>query len=77
MRCGAHPVRVFQGIAAGVLGRESFNGGLPAALAGAGLHAFIASVGVVVYRLASRKLPALARAGRCSTARSTASPYGP
>jgi len=52
---GVHPIRVFQGIAAGLLGRESFNGGIPTMLLGMGLHLFIASVVVLVYWLASRK----------------------
>ncbi len=58
---GVHPMRVFQGIAAGLLGREAFNGGIPTALLGLGLHAFIATVVVATYWLASRQLPILTR----------------
>ena len=57
---GVHPMRVFQGIAAGLLGRESFNGGVPTMVLGMGLHLFIASVIVTLYWLASRRWKALA-----------------
>jgi hypothetical protein len=57
---GVRPMRVFQGIAAGLVGRESFNGGIPTMLLGMGLHLVIASVVVTLYWLASRKWTALA-----------------
>jgi len=54
------PIRIFQSIAAGLLGREAArNGGLPAALLGAALHVFIAFSVVSVYYLASRRLALL------------------
>jgi hypothetical protein len=57
---GVPPIRIFQSVAAGLLGRESYRGGLGSALLGAALHVFIASVVVIVYWLASRRLTALA-----------------
>ncbi len=58
---GATPDRVFQGVAAGLLGREAFAGGLATAALGVGIHLFNASVIVAVYHLASRRLTSLAR----------------
>ena len=49
----------FRGVAAGVLGRAAFQGGLPASFLGAALHFFIAFSIVSVYYLASRRIPAL------------------
>jgi len=46
---GVTPDRVFQGIAAGVLGREAFRGGMATAALGLGLHVFIALVVVATY----------------------------
>ena len=53
------PVRIFQSIAAGVLGRASFNGGLKTAILGGVLHYFIAFCVVLVYYAASRALRVL------------------
>ena len=47
--------RVFQGIAAGLLGRDAFRGGLTTAGLGLALHVFIALVVVVVYYAASTR----------------------
>ncbi|HEU0054890.1 MAG TPA: hypothetical protein VFQ39_17010, partial [Longimicrobium sp.] len=58
---GAAPVRVLQSIAAGLLGREAFQGGVGTAALGLFLHFFIAFCIVVVFWLASRAIPALAR----------------
>ena len=58
---GVSPVRVFQGIAAGLLGRASFEGGYPTALLGLLLHFFIACVVVSTYLIASRSLAILTR----------------
>jgi hypothetical protein len=55
---GVPPIRIFQSVASGVLGRDSYGGGLGSALLGAALHLFIASAVVIVYWLASRRLPA-------------------
>ena len=59
---GARPIRIFQSIAAGLLGREAaVRGGLATALLGGVLHYFIAFVIVLVYFLASRRAPVLIR----------------
>ena len=54
-------VKLFQTIAVGVLGKASFDGGVAAAGLGAGLHLFMATMFVVVYTLASQRVPALLR----------------
>jgi len=57
---GAAPIRIFQGIAAGLLGRDAaFRGGIRTEALGLGLHYFIALVIVVVYFAASRFWPSL------------------
>jgi hypothetical protein len=58
---GASPIRVFQGIAAGLLGRATFQGGLRTALLGLAIHFFIALSIVAMYYLASRRFPILVR----------------
>jgi hypothetical protein len=58
---GATPIRIFQSIAAGLLGRAAFSGGLPAAMLGAALHYFIAFGIVLTYYLASRRFDLLRR----------------
>ncbi len=58
---GARPIRIFQSIAAGLLGRASFSGGLPTAALGAALHFFIAFVIVLTFVLATKRIPALRR----------------
>jgi hypothetical protein len=58
---GARPVRILQSIAAGLLGRDAFNGGWGAAALGLALHFFIAFVIVLVFLLASCRLPVLTR----------------
>jgi hypothetical protein len=55
------PIRIFQSIASGLLGREAFSGGPGAALLGVALHFFIAFGIVTTYFVASRALPALVR----------------
>lgn len=59
---GVRPIRIFQSIASGLLGRAAFAGGYRTALLGAGLHYFIAFVIVCTYVLASRRLRTLTRA---------------
>lgn len=54
-------IKLFQTIAVGVLGKASFDGGIPAALLGAGLHLFMASMFVLTYTLVSRRAPELLR----------------
>jgi hypothetical protein len=59
---GGNVVRMFQGIATGLLGREAArSGGYATALLGLSLHFFIAFCAFTVYYLASRKLDVLAR----------------
>jgi hypothetical protein len=58
---GVAPTRVFQSVAAGILGKESFNGGMKSALLGAAGHYFIAFSIVIVYWLAAKWLPVLTR----------------
>jgi hypothetical protein len=61
LRNGAAPYRIFQAIAAGLLGKASFQGGMATAALGLLLHLCIATTIVAVFVLASRRLPALAR----------------
>ena len=59
---GVGPIRVLQGVAAGLLGRESaINGGLATAGLGLAIHFFIAFVVAAVFYGASRKLVFLTR----------------
>ena len=58
---GVSPVRVFQGVASGLLGRESFAGGVPTAILGAILHFFIAFMVVKFYFLVSERIRPLRR----------------
>lgn len=58
---GVSPVRVFQAIASGVLGRPAFAGGLGTAALGVTLHFFIAFAIVATYLAASRRIPILVR----------------
>ena len=59
---GVQPIRIFQSIASGLLGRAAFSGGMASAVLGIALHFFIAFLIVAVFFLASRRLPALVRA---------------
>ncbi len=59
IRWGFHGVgltRILQSIASGLLGVESYKGGVRTALLGAALHFFIALSAATVYYMASRKL---------------------
>jgi hypothetical protein len=53
---GAKPVRLLQGIAAGLLGARSFEGGLGTALLGLFCHFLIAFAAATIYFAASRGL---------------------
>ena len=55
------PGRVFQGIAVGLLGRASLDGGFPTMLLGAVIHFTIALSWSVVYLIAWRRFDALQR----------------
>jgi uncharacterized membrane protein YagU involved in acid resistance len=59
LRNGTTPARIFQSIAAGLIGRASYSGGLASAALGVGLHYFVAFGIVVTYVAASAKLPLL------------------
>lgn len=56
---GVAPARVLQGVAAGLLGRDSFAGGAPTAALGLFLHFSIMSVIVTLFVLAARRSAAL------------------
>ena len=56
---GAKPVPLLQGIASGLLGPKSFQGGLATALIGLLCHFVIAFGAATVYFLASRTIPFL------------------
>jgi hypothetical protein len=56
---GARPIRIFQSIAGGLLGRASFSGGVTTALLGIILHFFIAFLIVTTCVVASRWVPLL------------------
>jgi len=56
------PLRViYQSVAAGLLGRASYGGGLRTAALGMFLHFFIATTAAAVYVVAGRYAPVLAR----------------
>lgn len=55
-QAGVRPARVLQSVAAGLLGRDSFQGGMRTAVLGAVLHFFIAFSWAAIYYLASRRL---------------------
>lgn len=55
------PVQIMQSIARGVLGRETYDGGVPTALLGLALHYTIATAMTVAYYLVSRRVQALVR----------------
>jgi uncharacterized membrane protein YagU involved in acid resistance len=56
---GGKVIRTFQGIAAGVLGPKTFQGGIHTALLGLALHFLIAFGAAAVYYVASRYIPLL------------------
>ena len=53
------PVRIYQSVAAGLLGRDSFQGGLATAALGMCLHFFIATTAAAAYVAASTRLKLL------------------
>ena len=60
VRRGTSPIAVLQGIAGGLLGRDTASGGLTTAALGLLFHFTIATCVVSVYHVASRRLPVLA-----------------
>lgn len=61
LRAGRTPVWVFQSVASGLLGPDSFKGGFATAALGLALHFMIATVWTTIFYLASRKLEVLTR----------------
>lgn len=55
------PRRVFQSVAAGVLGRPSFDGGTPTAMLGVALHCTIALIWTSIYVMIVRRLAVVRR----------------
>src|SRR6266508_4482116 len=58
---GVKPLRIFQSVAAGLLGRASYDGGVSTFLFGLLLHFVVATCIAAVYYAASLKLPVLIR----------------
>lgn len=56
---GTSPITIFQSVASGLLGTNSYNGGIPAAILGVFLHFFTAFSAATIYYAASRKLKLL------------------
>jgi hypothetical protein len=61
LKSGAPVRRIFQSVAAGLLGPASFQGGRATAALGLGLHYFIALSMSVAYYVAGRRWPLLGR----------------
>jgi hypothetical protein len=59
VKAGLTAQRIFQSVAAGLLGKASFAGGWPTALLGLGLHFFIATSMSLTYFLVARRWPLL------------------
>src|SRR5262245_33834889 len=59
LKAGIPPQRIFQSVARGLLGPESFKGGAPTAALGLFLHFFIAISMAVAYYVVARYWPAL------------------
>ena len=55
------PVRILQSVAAGLLGRPAYAGGLPTAILGLALHFLIALCAAAVFSLAAGSWPLLRR----------------
>jgi hypothetical protein len=58
---GRNPGRMFQGIASGLIGRASLEGGWATVLLGVSLHVLIAFIWATIYYGASLRLPTLIR----------------
>ena len=61
LRAKVSPMRILQSVAAGLLGKASYEGGAGTAILGLGLHFFIALVIAAIFVAASRRWPVLAR----------------
>lgn len=58
---GQGPMRTFQSVASGLLGKAAYDGGWPTSLVGYACHFFIATAWSLVFALVSLKLPVLVR----------------
>jgi uncharacterized membrane protein YagU involved in acid resistance len=58
---GQGPMRTFQGVASGLLGKAAYDGGWPTSLLGYACHFFIAITWSLVFALVSLKWPMLVR----------------
>jgi hypothetical protein len=56
---GVSPIQVLQSISSGLLGMEAYDGGIPIALLGLGLHFLIATTAATVYHFASLRISIL------------------
>lgn len=61
LTAGAHPLRILQGIAAGLLGARAFDGGLATAALGLLCHYLIALIWTVIYFAIAVRVAFLAR----------------
>jgi hypothetical protein len=61
LKAGLGAQRIFQSVAAGLLGRATFEGGWPTALLGLALHFFIATCMALTYHAVARGWPLLFR----------------
>ena len=61
VRADIPPTRIFQSVAAGLLGEASFQGGASTAALGLFLHFLIACTMALVYYVAARRWPVFAR----------------
>lgn len=61
VRNGTSPQRIFQSVAGGWFGRDTFQGGWKTAAIGLFTHFLIATIWATVYSLAGAKLPHLTR----------------
>ena len=58
---GIAPIRILQSVASGILGLESYKGGLRTAVMGTALHFLITFTATAVYYAASRRLTVLVK----------------
>ena len=61
LTAGAHVLRIYQGIASGILGARAFDGGIATAALGLACHYLIALIWTTIYFLAYPRVPFLRR----------------
>jgi uncharacterized membrane protein YagU involved in acid resistance len=61
LRSGVAPSRLLQSVASGLLGSDAYNGGLPTAALGLGLHFFMSLLWAAGYVIAAGRIPLLVR----------------